>query len=101
MPLWTEPQTAVREAAELVTAFFETSGAAAQVILRRTQLMMIGQMTTVEAVVMVTEKATVFAEASHLAARAAANGGDPVAVARAALGPYDLTTRANAARLRL
>lgn len=101
MPLWTEPQSAVREAAQLVTAVLETAGAAAEVILRRTQLMMVGQMSTVEAVVMVTEKATVFAEASHLAARAAAKGGDPVAITRAALGPYDVTTRANVARLRL
>lgn len=101
MSLWTEPHTAARDAADLVSAFVEMTNAAAEVILRRTQMMMVGRMSALEAVVMFTEKATTFAEASHLAARAAAGGGDPVAVARAALGPYGLKTYANVERLRL
>ena len=58
-------------------------------------------MSAPDAVAMVLEKATVFGDATQLATVAAARGGDPFSIARAALGPYGLKTLANAERLRL
>lgn len=95
------PYDIAQDALELTVAFQEMSISAVEVIYHRTQLMMRGQMSVVETVAMVMEKATVFADASNLAVMAAARGGDPVSVARAALGPYGVKTRANVERLRL
>lgn len=97
MSFWTDRHA---EAAGLLAAFFETNSAAAEVILRRTHMMMHGRMSASEALDMVTEKAAAFAEASRLAAMAVVGGGDAVAVARAAIGPYGQRTRANVERLR-
>lgn len=83
-----------------MAAFFETNSAATEVILRLTHMMMNGQMSAIEALDMMSEKAAAFAEASHLAAMAAIGGGNALAVARAAIRPYDQRIRANAERLR-
>jgi hypothetical protein len=95
------PFKATRDALELSAAILELTSAAAEVIFRRTQLVMSGRMTAPDAVAMLAEKATVFGDASQLATVAAARGGDPLSIARAALAPYGLKARANAERLRL
>lgn len=91
---------AARAAAELMVAYQVMTVAAAEVILRRTQMMASGRMSPPDAVAMVLEKATVFAAAAEKATVAAAKGGDPVRVATAALAPYGTKTRANVRRLR-
>ena len=91
---------AVRAAAELGIAYHVMTLSAAEVIVRRTQMMASGRMTPPDAVAMVLEKATVFAAAAEKAAVAAAMGGDPVRVATAALGPYGTKTKANVRMLR-
>ena len=88
------------DALELAADFHEMTSAAADVIFRRTQLLMSGRMTALDAVAILVEKATAFGDASQLATVAAARGGDPLSIARAALEPYGLKTRANAERLR-
>jgi len=95
------PLKASRDGLELVAALHEMTSAAAEVMFRRLQLMMSGRMSAHDAVAMVLEKATAFGESSQLATNAAARGGDAFSIARAALGPYGLKTRANVERLRL
>lgn len=95
------PVTAPRDAVELTAAFQEMTSAAAEVIFRRSQLMMTGRMSVPDVIAMVFEKAVAFGDASQLASVAAARGGDPISIARAALGPYGVKTRANAECLRL
>ena len=90
---------ASRDALDLAAALHEITSAAAKVILRRSHLMISGKISTSEVVAMMIEKATVFGDASQLAAVVAARGGDPFSIARAALGPYSLKTRENAERL--
>jgi hypothetical protein len=91
---------ATRSWMEFAIAYQAMSLAAAEVILRRSLQMATGSMSPPDAVGMILEKATVFAAAAEKAAVAAARGGDPVRVARAALGPYGTKTRANVRRLR-
>ena len=88
-----------RDALDLAAALHEMTSAAAEVIFRRSQLMMSGKISATEVVAMMIEKATVFGDASKLAAVVAARGGDPFSIARAALRPYGLKTRENAERL--
>jgi hypothetical protein len=95
------PGAAVQEIVDLTAAFHEMIAAVGKVIIHRVRLMMPGQMSALEALAMAVEKSTVFVEASQRAVATAASGGDSVSVARAALGPYGLKTRANVARLRL
>lgn len=73
---------------------------AQEVIQRRTLQMALGQMGTEEAIRMVLEKPTAFADAFERAARATVAGKDPAAVAMAAVKPISAKTRANARRLR-
>jgi hypothetical protein len=96
-----DPLKSSRDALELAAALHEMTSAAAEVIFRRSQVILSGRMSPPDALAMVLEKATVFGEASQLATVAAARGGDPFSIARAALGPYGLKTRANVERLRL
>ena len=81
-------------------AFQQMSLAAAEVILRRSMMMLQGRMTTPEAVGMMMEKATAFAAATEHAAMAAASGGDPVRIASAALKPIRAKTRSNVRKYR-
>ncbi len=73
---------------------------AGEVIARRSLRMSQGEMTSSEALGMVMEKASAFALASEKAAVAAARGGDPAAIASAALRPIRARTRANVRSLR-
>ena len=74
-----------RDALDLAAALHEMTSAAAEVIFRRSQLMISGKISAIEVVAMMIEKATVFGDASKLAAVVAARGGDPFSIARAAL----------------
>lgn len=85
---------------KFATAYYEMSMHAAEVITWRTLRMASGTMTPPEAIGMVMEKATAFAIASERAAVAAANGGDMMKIASAALKPYGAKTRSNARKLR-
>lgn len=84
----------------LATAYTRMSMSAGEVIARRTMMMAQGAMSGPEAARMVLEKPTAFAAAAERAARSAARGATPVAVAEAALKPIGARTRANAKRLR-
>lgn len=84
----------------LAVAYGQMSTAAAEVIFRRTVRMSQGAMTAPEAVGMVLEKATAFAQATERAAVAAATGADPVRIASAALRPIRAKTRSNVRKLR-
>jgi hypothetical protein len=74
--------------------------AAGEVILRRSLLLSRGAMSAPEALGMVMEKATAFAEASERAAVAAAGGADPASIATAALRPIRARARSNVRKLR-
>ncbi len=98
-PLGTNLEAA-RSLMALATAYQAMSVAAGEVIFRRSLQMATGSMSPPDALAMVMEKATVFAAAAEKAAIAAAQGGDPIRVATAALGPYGLKTKANVRKLR-
>jgi hypothetical protein len=85
---------------EVATAWTRMSLAAGEVIVRRSQRMATGSMSPPEAMGMVMEKATAFASSAERAAVAAARGGDPAQIARAALRPYGAKTRSNVRKLR-
>lgn len=91
---------ATRALMELSVAYQSMVMAAGEVIFRRTLQMATGSMSSPDAIGMVMEKATVFAAAAEKAAITAAQGGDPVRVATAALQPYGVKTKANVRRLR-
>ena len=59
-----------------------------------------GAMSKPEATGMVMEKLTAMVTSAEKAAVAAAQGGNPLAIATAALRPYGSKTRSNARRLR-
>ncbi len=84
----------------LASAWNEMSMAASEVIYRRSMAMAEGKMTPADAMAMIMEKSTAFAASAEKASVVAARGGDPVAIATAALGPYGVTTRANVRKLR-
>jgi hypothetical protein len=73
---------------------------AAEVIARRTGMMLTGRMSAPEAAKMVLEKPVAFAAAAEKAMVAAARGGDAAKVTEAALRPYKTKAAANARRLR-
>ena len=81
-------------------AFAQMNLSAAEVIGRRTVMMMTGMMSAPEAAKMVLEKPVAFAAAAEKAMVAAARGGDAARVTVAALKPYKTKTAANARRLR-
>lgn len=85
---------------ELAMAYHAMSLAAAEVIFRRTLQIATGTMSPPDALAMVLEKGTVFADAAEKAAVVAAKGGDPVRIVHAALRPYGTKTKANVRRLR-
>jgi hypothetical protein len=74
--------------------------AAGEVILRRSVMIASGTMDAADAVVMVVEKVSTFAEAAAEATAAALDGHDVVAVAIAALEPYGTITASNVRSLR-
>lgn len=74
--------------------------AAGEVIARRSLQMSQGNMSGPEAMGMMMEKATAFAQASEKAAVAAVRGADAAGIASAALRPIRAKTRANVRRLR-
>ena len=81
-------------------AYTQMLMSANEVILRRTHQMATGAMTKPEATGMVMEKMTAMVVSAEKAAVAAARGGNPMAIATAALRPYGTKTRSNARRLR-
>lgn len=82
------------------TAYTQMSVEAAEVIVRRSMKMAQGAMTATEALGMVMEKATAFVAATESAAVVAANGGDPIRIASAALEPIHAKARSNVRQLR-
>jgi hypothetical protein len=74
--------------------------AAGEVIARRSLRMSQGNMSAPEALGMMMEKATAFAQASERAAVAAAGGADPARIASAALQPIRAKARSNVRKLR-
>ncbi|WP_339949221.1 hypothetical protein [uncultured Albimonas sp.] len=79
---------------------YETSAAAAEVILRRTLLAATGAMSLQEAVDMVMEKPATFSTSLEAMSVALAGGAGPQEALRAAAAPMSRRMRANAARLR-
>ncbi|MGR3780797.1 MAG: hypothetical protein ACU0DT_05965 [Albimonas sp.] len=79
---------------------YETSAAAAEVILRRSLLAATGAMSLQEAVRMVLEKPATFSSSLEAMASALADGAAPQEALRAAAAPMSRRMRANAARLR-
>ncbi len=79
---------------------YESSAAAAEVILRRTLLASTGAMSLQEAVRMVLEKPATFSSSLEAMAGALADGAAPQDALRAAAAPMTRRMRANAARLR-
>lgn len=86
--------------AKFANSYSEMSMHASEVILRRTMKIASGSMSQPEAIAMVMEKPTAFANATERATVAAARGGDALAIANAALRPYRTKTRSNARMLR-
>lgn len=85
---------------EFTTAFQTMAMAAGEVFLRRSMMFAHGTASSQDAVSMLSEKATTFAESASEAAAAMVNGKDPVRVAIAALEPYGIRTAANMRDLR-
>lgn len=82
------------------TAYSQMSLAAAEIIFLRTMRMATGAMTPAEAMAMVMEKSTVFADSTERAAVAAVRGGDVANILTEALVPYGVKTRSNIKVLR-
>jgi hypothetical protein len=82
------------------SAFTQMSFAAGEIIFLRTLRMATGAMTPGEAMGMMMEKSTVFADATERAAVAAARGGDVTNILTEALAPYGAKTRSNIRKLR-
>ena len=90
---------AVRSLMQFTTAYQTMAVSAGEVFFRRSLMMASGSMSPPDAVNMVAEKATTFAEAVGEATAAVVKGDEPVAVASAALGPYGTRTEANVREL--
>ena len=91
---------AMRSLMQFATAYQTMAISAGEVFFRRSLMMASGSMSPPDAVDMVVEKATTFAEAAGEATAAVAKGEDPVGVASAALEPYGTQTEANVRELR-
>jgi hypothetical protein len=91
---------AVRSLMQLGMAYQSMAAAAGEVFFRRSLMFASGSMSPSDAVSMVVEKTTTFAEAAGEATAAAVKGHDAVAVASAALEPYSERTEANVRDLR-
>ncbi|MAS41613.1 MAG: hypothetical protein CML43_00405 [Rhodobacteraceae bacterium] len=85
---------------DLWTQQTETAVASAEVIARRSMMMMTGSMTTEEAMRMVTEKHTAFSRGIEAAALALASGATPEHALYDATKPVAVRVRSNARRLR-
>jgi hypothetical protein len=90
----------MRPMMQFATAYQTMAIAAGEVIFRRSLMMVSGSMSAPDAMNMVVEKATTFAEAAGEAIAATVKGEDPVGVATAALEPYGTRTAANVRELR-
>ena len=90
----------MRSMIQFATAYQTMAIAAGEVFFRRSLMMASGSMSATDAVTMVVEKATTFAEAAGGANNAVAKGQDLVGVATAALEPYGARTAANVRDLR-
>jgi hypothetical protein len=91
---------AVRSLMQFATAYQTMAVSAGEVFFRRSLMMASGSISPPDAVDMVVEKATTFAEAAGEATTAVVEGEDPVGVASAALEPYGTRTEANVRELR-
>ena len=91
---------AVRSLMQLAAAYQTMAISAGEVFFRRSLMMASGSMSAPDAVDIVVEKATTFAEAAGEATAAVVEGEDPVGVASAALEPYGTRTEANVRELR-
>ena len=91
---------AVRSLMQFAAAYQTMTISAGEVFFRRSLMMASGSMSAPDAVDMVVEKATTFAEAAGEATAAVVKGEDPVGVASAALEPYGTRTEANVRELR-
>jgi hypothetical protein len=100
MPRTPSPFAAMAAWGRFAAACTRMNLAAGEIILRRTHQMATGTMTPPEAVAMVMEKSTAFAQSAEKAALAAARGGDAARIATAALSPYGAKTRSNVRKLR-
>jgi hypothetical protein len=80
---------ATRAMMQLATAYQTMTMAAGEIFVRRLLMIASGSMSATEAVNMVAEKTTTFAEAAAEATSALVKGDDPVGIANAALTPYD------------
>jgi hypothetical protein len=90
----------MRSMIQFATAYQTMAIAAGEVFFRRSLLIASGSMDATDAVNMVVEKATTFAEAAGETTAAMLKGEDPVGVATAALEPYGTITAANVRELR-
>jgi hypothetical protein len=90
----------VQSMMQFATAYQTMAIAAGEVFFRRSLMMASGSLGAFDAVNMVVEKATTFAEAAGEATTAMVKGGDPVGVATTALEPYGTRTAANVRELR-
>ena len=91
---------AMRALMQFATAYQRMAVSAGEVFFRRSMMMASGSMSGPDAVNMVVEKATTFADAAGEATAAAVKGEDPIGVASAALEPYGKQTEANVRELR-
>jgi len=85
---------------QFAAAYQTMAIAAGEVFFRRSLLIASGTTGAPDAVSLMVEKTTTFAEAAGEAIAALVNGEDPVAVATAALEPYGTRTAANVRDLR-
>lgn len=90
----------MRPAMQFATAYQTMAMAAGEVFLRRSMMFAHGSIGAPDAVSMLMEKATTFAESAGEATTALVSGHDPVEVAIAALEPYGTRTAANIRDLR-
>jgi hypothetical protein len=91
---------AMRAMMQLSTTYQTMAIAAGEIFCRRFLMMASGSMSATDAVNMVAEKTTTFAEAAGEATTAVVKGDDPVGIANAALEPYGTKTAANLRELR-
>ena len=90
----------VRSLMQLAAAYQSMAIAAGEIVFRRSMMMAGGSFGVTDAVDVVVEKATTFAEAAGDATTALVTGEDPVGVATAALEPYAERTADNLRELR-
>lgn len=90
----------MRSLMQFATAYQTMAIASGEVFFWRSLMMASGSTSAPDAVTMVVEKATTFAEAAGEATAAMMKGEDPFGIATAALEPYGIRTAANVRELR-